>query len=372
MTEELTRLLSNCFDSVSESASFCTNGGLELLFVKPEQTILEAIKRIESNSLGIALVVDDILRLKSVITDGDIRRVILKGIDVKTTLLSAITENRNPPFTAPIGTPHQVLLKYMTDKKIRHIPLVDGNEIVRDLCILSDLLNIPNLEVEAVILAGGFGKRLLPLTANTPKPMLKIGEQPLLERIVRQIRQAGISRINISTHHQAEEITNYFGDGSKIGIQINYIHEKVPLGTAGVLSLLHDVEVPILVMNGDIITQLDFRALMHFHLSKKADLTIAAKQLDFKIAYGVLETAEDRVTRLEEKPTHHFMINAGIYVLNPSIKNMVTQNVRTEMTDLISEMLAKNMKVVYFPIQEYWLDIGTPADYQQAITDLAD
>jgi len=347
---------------------------LERFFVNPSDSVLKAIEKIDSNSQGIVLVVTPDRHLIGTVTDGDVRRAILVGFDLNLPvkiLLDGKSDANREPCTSPDGTSAEHILQLMNQRKIRHIPLLDVSGRVVRVCLFSELaIEKPCQPVQAVVLAGGFGKRLHPFTESVPKPMLKVGKEPLLERIVKQIRSAGIDQINISTHHKAEDITQHFGDGSDLGVQIRYVHEDTPLGTAGVLGLLPQSEDLTLVINGDILTRLNFRTMLAFHEKQEADMTIAVKQFDFEIAFGVLKTDGVLVTDLVEKPTYQFLVNAGIYVLGPSVREYVGTDCRTDMPDLIRRLIKLEKKVVSFPIREYWLDIGSPADYQKALNDI--
>jgi NDP-sugar pyrophosphorylase family protein len=219
-------------------------------------------------------------------------------------------------------------------------------------------------------MAGGFGKRLLPLTQNTPKPMLPIGEQPLMERMIGQLRDAGIHRVNVTTHFEPEKIRDYFGDGERFGVNLNYVSEERPLGTAGALRLIETKKEPLLIINGDILTRVDFRAMLDFHREHQADLTVGVREYDFQVPYGVIETEGARVTGVNEKPVYKFFVNAGIYLLQPALDEFIPKDERFDMTDLIEKLIAAGRTVASFPIMEYWLDIGRLADYERAQEDV--
>jgi NDP-sugar pyrophosphorylase family protein len=212
---------------------------------------------------------------------------------------------------------------------------------------------------------------LMPMTKNLPKPMLPVGGRPLLERIVVNLRDAGITRITLGTHYLPERIEEHFGDGSAFGVELRYVQEPRPLGTAGALGLMPAPEHRLVVINGDILTGLDFRAMADFHAENGADLTVAVRSYRFQVAYGVVEAEGAQVTGLVEKPSFEFFINAGIYVLEPGVAGQVPRNRHYDMTQLIARLLRKRATVIRFPVREYWLDVGQPADYQKANEDLA-
>ena len=345
----------------------------ESLLVEPEASIQQVMERIDRNAKGIALVVDDALHLMGTITDGDIRRAILAGLNLSLPVKTLIDRrDTNPePFTAPFGTSDAELLHMMTEQSIRHIPLLNEEGQVVDVALLSDLVKEFEPPLRAVVMAGGFGMRLRPLTDQLPKPMLPVGKRPLLELIIEQLRLAGIRQVNVATHYKSEMIADHFKDGQAFGVDIRYVKEDQPLGTAGALSLIEESDEPLLVMNGDILTRVDFRAMLLFHRENGADLTVAVRQYDFDVPYGVVETDGVNVMGISEKPVVRYFINAGIYLLNPAVCRMVPNGQAYDIPDLIAHLIREGYKVVSFPIREYWLDIGKEDHYQQAQMDMA-
>jgi dTDP-glucose pyrophosphorylase len=329
---------------------------------------------IDRNAKGIALVVDEDRHLIDTVSDGDIRRAILAGTSLETPV-SELLAHKVPlphaePITAPLGCPQADLLRTMQESSVRQIPLIDPEGRVADLVTLNELLPKQSLPVQAVIMAGGFGNRLRPLTEDLPKPMLPVGGRPLMERIVEQLRDVGIHQLSVTTHYKPEVIADHFGDGSQFGVKIDYVREEQPLGTAGALGMIDQPEGLLLVMNGDIVTQLNFRAMVDFHHEHKADMTVAVRKFDFQVPFGVVETEGVLITGLAEKPSLGFFVNAGIYLLEPTAHRNIPRGQRFDMTDLIDHLLAEKRRVVSFPIREYWLDIGHDADYEQAQDDL--
>lgn len=344
---------------------------LDALCVRLEASLRDAIACIDRNRRGIALIVDEARRLLGTITDGDVRRAMLAGKTLETTVgaLHALKETSTRyahPVTAPHGTDHATLLQIMRTQAVRQVPLLDSAGSVAGLVTFEDLVPDEPLAVQAVIMAGGFGTRLMPLTQDTPKPMLPIGDRPIMEHIIDQLRQCGIYRVNVTTHYHREKIKSHFGDGKQLGVQLKYVDEDRPLGTAGALSLMEAPDEPILVINGDILTQVDFRDMLQFHREQKADLTVAVRKYDFQVPYGVVECDEFAVRKLTEKPEFSFFVNAGIYLLEPSLHDLIPTGEAFNMTDLIQRMLETNRSVVSFPVREYWFDIGQHSDYEQA------
>lgn len=357
------------------------NTKLSKLCLSSTDCIVDAVALIDRNAQGVALVVDQRRRLLGVVTDGDIRRAILAGLDLDlpvqrllekkppTTETSGWTSPPHGPITAPIGTLDAELLRLMNLHEVRHIPLLEPDGEVMDVALLADLAKEIALPVTAMIMAGGYGKRLQPLTDNLPKPMLPVGDKPLMERVIEQLRSAGIRRVNVATHYRREAITSHFGDGRRFGVEIHYMEEEHPLGTAGAIAQLEATEEPLLVVNGDILTSVDFRAMLDFHRELGADTTVAVRHHEFNVPYGVVETDGVEITGISEKPVVRHFINAGIYLLGPEACQHIPNDQRFDMPDLITWLLAEGRRVVSFPIHEYWLDIGQHADYLQAQAD---
>ena len=345
----------------------------KLPFVAPDATIRQTMSVINEFFIGIALVVDEARHLLGTITDGDIRRAILAGDGFDVLISELLTRKSGSPYpqpvTAPIGTEPAALLRMMQERVVRQIPLLDEAGRVVDLATLEDLLPREPLPLQAVIMAGGYGTRLRPLTEELPKPLLLVGDRPLMEFTIERLRQAGIRRINVMTHYLAEKIINYFGDGKSWGVELNYVTEDHPLGTAGALGLMEEPDEPLLVINGDILTRLDFRAMLSFHREHGADLTVAVWHYELKVPYGVMECDGPFVRLVREKPNLSFLVNAGVYLLEPSVHHYIPNGERFDMTDLIQRLLEEKRRVVSFPVIEYWLDIGQGADYKQAQED---
>lgn len=330
----------------------------------------DAVRCIDRNAKGIALVVDAERRLLATITDGDVRRWILAGFGLDRPIQEFLREKSShghlTPVTAAAGTDRGVLLQLMNDELVRQVPLLDEAGHVVDLVTIDDLVPSSNLPLEALIMAGGFGTRLLPLTAEMPKPMLPIGDRPLMELIIDQLRRAGINRINVATHHQAQKIKSYFNDGVNFGVDLRYVDEDQPLGTAGALGLMSQPTEPLLVINGDILTKVNFRAMLAFHREHRAEMTVAVRKYDIAVPYGVIETDSVYVRSLAEKPNLSFFVSAGIYLLEPSVHAEIPNGEHFNMTDLIQRLIQAGHPVVSFPVREYWLDIGHHADYAAA------
>ena len=340
------------------------------LFVSLQTPMREVIARIDRSALGIALVVDGDRRLIGAITDGDVRRALLAGQHLDATaeqLLGAKAEAApRVPITAPEGTSKAELLDLMHRHDLRHVPLLDRDGRVAGIELLSNLVNEYSLPLRALVMAGGYGTRLRPLTDDRPKAMLPVGDRPLLEVIVEQLQQAGIRRVNVATHYKSDLIEQHFGDGRDFGVDIDYITEDAPLGTAGALAKLPPSDQPILVMNGDILSRVNLVAMLDFHRSHRAEMTVAVRPYRFQLPYGVVRTDGVTVTGLDEKPLMTYQVNAGIYLLNSAVCRLVPPDTRYDMTDLIARAVDDRRTVVSFPLHEDWIDIGRSEDYQRA------
>ncbi len=335
-----------------------------LFEVRAEMAIREALEAINRNRKGIVVVVDAQHRVCQTLTDGDLRRAVLAGATASDGLERALLGKTRSPVTANYADGEAVWLRLMREHSVRHLPLLDAEDRFSALAILDSLADVK--VGQAVIMAGGFGRRLYPLTAETPKPMLPVGDRPLMEHTIERLRGAGIGEVVVSTHFAAEKITQHFGDGQSFGVRMDYVREDEPLGTAGALRLLADPPERLLVVNGDILTELDFQAMAEFHVAQAAELTVGVRQIGLEVPYGVVRSEAGYVRGIEEKPRVDFLVNAGIYLLESKVLEFIPEKQFFNMTDLISALVAAERKVASFPILEYWLDIGRPGDYDRA------
>ena len=341
-------------------------GRLDCVIIDPTLSIAEAIARLDEAGTGALVLCSRGRKLEGLLSDGDIRRAILQGVSLETPCSGIARRN---PFTVRHPLSNTEALRLMLERDINHLPVVDAEGNLFDFLLRKDLAQDTPLNLSAVIMAGGFGKRLMPLTDQVPKPMLPVGDRPLLERTIEQLRRSGVRDINLTTHYLPENIRQHFGDGEKFGVHLNYSQEDHPLGTAGGLRLLPRPDRPFVVINGDILTGVSFEEMLHFHQQHQSLLTVGVRKYEVKVPFGVVECSDVRITELREKPSLTFFINAGIYLLGPSCYDLIPDGQRFDMTDLIKLLLEKGETVVSFPIMEYWLDIGRHEDYQKAQED---
>ena len=331
-------------------------------------TIKDAVETLEKGELKIVLVIDQDNVLKGTIYDGDIRRALLTGLNLNCRVDKVMTSNY-------IRVSKQVSFKevrgIMKKNSIFHVPVTDKEDKLLGLHVLDnygfeeDLKIYPN---SVLLMAGGRGERLMPLTENCPKPLIRINGKPLLEIILEKFIKAGLRNFYISVHYLSDQIINYFGNGEKWDISISYLHEEKPMGTAGALSLLpKTINNPILIMNGDILTKINIPQFLEFHDNNRADITVAGSEHYYTSPYGVVEVEGINFKSIIEKPTFKNFINAGIYIINPSIVKDLNDNEYLDMPDLLNKRLGGNYKKIVYPIHEYWLDIGRMESLNKAI-----
>ncbi len=327
--------------------------------------VMQAIEIIDKSSIQIGLVVGSKRKLLGVITDGDIRRAILKGISMLDSVSNIMVTNF---IYASDKDDIDELLSLMQREDIRQIPILNANSQIVGLKVLMDFVRPTFHKNPVVLMAGGMGTGLRPLTNERPKPLLSVGGKPVLETILRNFVEQGFNNIIISLNYKGKLIEEYFGNGDKFGAKIDYIHEKEPLGTAGSLRLIHIKETkdPLIVMNGDLLTKVNFIQLLNFHSEYRSTATMCVRNYEFQVPFGVASIHDNQLLSLDEKPTQRLFINAGIYVLEYDILNLIPKNKLFNMTDLFQVLLSNNYKTTAFPIHEYWIDIGQMHDLERA------
>ena len=338
--------------------------------ISPQSTIKHALAIIDNQAMRVALVVDDNHHLVGIVSDGDVRRGLLNDLSLSDSVSKVMNSN---PTTVVEKLPREELIRLMESKSILSLPVVDNEGKVIGLETLHGALLQPKHENPVFIMAGGFGTRLRPLTDSCPKPMLKIGNKPILETLIRSFIKAGFVNFYISTHYMPEQIRDYFGDGSDFGVRIVYVHEDKPLGTGGALGLLPDdlpEDLPLIMINGDVLTTVDFHRLLDFHVEHNADATMCVRDYDYQIPYGVINGEGNKITSMVEKPIHRFFVNAGIYVVSPHVYKSVAKNQCIDMPSLLELHMNARQNVLMFPMHEYWLDIGRVEDFNRAQVDI--
>ncbi|MDO9528154.1 MAG: nucleotidyltransferase family protein [Syntrophales bacterium] len=333
--------------------------------------IAEVISEFDRSPYGVALIVDDKEKLEGIVTDGDIRKALLKEVD--TGLPVSEIMNRNP-IVAYADQSETEITCFMRKKTIHYLPVVDRSGVLKGIRSLDDLSRIKTFDNPVILMAGGYGERLMPLTKDCPKPLLKIGEKPLLEMIIESFIDQGFNNFYISVYYKADMIRKHFGDGAKWGVSINYLLEKKKLGTAGSLGLLPTSNArPMIVMNGDLLTKVDFIEMLEYHERKSASMTIGSVTHDVHVPYGTLEIEEENILKsINEKPSLSFPINAGIYVLDQKCMRFINKGARMDMNDLITNLLGIKERVFVFPIKDYWMDIGSVKDFNSACRHFSD
>lgn len=333
------------------------------IVVNESQTLLETMRVIDEASLQFAVVVDKDNHLLGTVTDGDIRRGILRGEGLEVSITSVMNVM---PTTAKYGATLAKYKQLMKSKKLKQLPIVNAQNQVVDVLFLDELQLVQNKN-QVVLMLGGLGTRLRPLTNDIPKPMLKVGSKPIVETIVEGFKQYGYTNFIFSVNYKKEVIQNYFQTGEAFGVYIDYVEEEKRMGTAGALSLIKNrPEDPFFVMNGDLLTQVNFDQLMQFHVEQGAMATMCVREYEYQVPYGVIETNGTDLIAIKEKPNHRSFVNAGIYVLSPDVFDYIPQNTFYDMPTLFEALIAAGEKTSVFPIHEYWLDIGQVDDFQRA------
>lgn len=328
-----------------------------------ESKIKDALNIISRGNLQIAIVVNAKDELIGTITDGDIRRGFLKGLNLKSKINSIIF--KKPVFVDRSFSREQII-KIAISKKIYQLPVVDKSRKVIGIHVLNELLKKRKKNNKVIIMAGGKGARLMPLTKNIPKPMLIIGKKPILQIIIEKFSLHGYKDFTICVNYKSNIIEDYFNDGSKFGVKIDYVFEKRRMGTVGALSLLKKKpSKPFFVINGDLLTSVNFEKMLDFHQEKSATASMCVREQNIQSRYGEVGLDKENILYINEKPKHKFFVNAGIYILNPECIDLIP-NTFYDMPTLFKKLIKNSKKTVSYPVGEYWTDIGLEEDFEKA------
>ena len=329
-------------------------------------TIGEALQSIDASAQQITLVTASDGLLIATLTDGDIRRGLLRGLKLSSNVMEVANKNF---VSLPQSTPAIDVIEVMKSKSLLHVPVLDDHGRVVSLMSLKDFVGEVSKTYEnpIIFMAGGKGKRLRPFTENCPKPMLLVDGKPILEILLENFISSGFRNYYFSVNYLKDQIIDYFGDGSKWGVSIKYLVEEKPLGTAGALHLISDVDMPFMVVNGDVLTKLDPASFLHFHLNSDASASLSVWQHSTTIPFGVVKVNGMELIDFIEKPTLTHLVNAGIYVLNPDILSFLPYDEYIDMPTLLEDAKSSGRKVAVFPLHEYWIDIGRPETLTEAV-----
>ena len=335
----------------------------EIFVVSEDTPLIETMRRIDQGHLQLA-VVEREGKIVGTVTDGDVRRALLSGVGLNASVDRVM--NRSP-ITAPSGILDSAALNLMRKHSIHQLPIVDEHGHVVEVKLIDDLALAKHSEHWVVLMAGGLGSRLRPLTDEVPKPLIRIGDKPILETVLSGFVKVGFSKFFISVNYKAQMIRDYFGDGAAWGVDIQYLEEDARLGTAGALSLLPGrPDQPFFVMNGDLLTTVNFEQMLRYHREHKAFSTVGVREHSVTVPFGVIEFDNHRLLGIREKPTQKFFVNAGVYLLDPGILDHLAPNEAVDMPTLIDRTIATEKMSVVFPLREYWIDVGRLDDLQRA------
>ena len=329
-----------------------------------ESTIQEAIRNLDQVAIKIVLVVNEKGELEGTVSDGDIRRGLLKGLDLNSPITNIIHRN---PLVVPPDMGRETVMQLMVANKIQQIPVVDDKYHIVDLHLWNEITTPPARENLMVIMAGGVGSRLMPHTENCPKPLLPVAGKPMLEHIIERAKLEGFSHFALAVHYLGNMIEEYFGNGERLKVRIDYLREKSPLGTAGALGLLNPKpSAPFVVTNGDVITDVRYGELLDFHIRHAAAATMAVRVHEWQHPFGVVQMQGVDIVGFEEKPIHRSRINAGVYALDPKALGVLSAGEICNMPALFDRVKESIGRTIAYPMHEPWLDVGREADYTTA------
>lgn len=337
---------------------------LDKLVIAEASSIREAMQAIDSNGREVVLVRDEAGRVVGLISDGDVRRALLSGLTMESSIAKVMTRNF---FTVGPEYDRASTLDVMKARMFQHVPVLDSEKKLIAIHFLNDLIGATPKPNIAVVMAGGMGTRLQPVAGNVPKPMVEIAGRPMLERLVLHLVGHGIKKIYLAVNHMAKVIEGHFGDGERFGCHIEYLREPKPLGTGGALTLLPEhPKHPILLLNGDLVTRADISAMLESHERSGCVATMAIGPYETRIPFGAVTERDGHLVTIEEKPVISFLVNRGIYVLEPSTLEHIPKDENFPITDLFEKLLDAKKKVGVFNFEDSWIDVGIPDDLRRA------
>lgn len=339
------------------------------LTIKSDTTLIDAMRVIENGSVKMAFVVEKENYLKGILTDGDIRRALLAGYELSDTIESIYTQD---PVVVNAADSNDTIIRKSVQCNSQQLPLLDKDGRLIGLKDLKDLLTTYSQHTNVVIMAGGLGTRLHPLTETIPKPLLPVGGKPMLETIIHTFKEYGFTDFIISVNYKSDMIKSHFGDGKEFNVNIEYIDEDKRMGTAGSLSLMKEkLTAPFFVVNADLLTNINYNYMFQYHLAQGADVTMGTRQYEMQVPYGVIHSRNQQILDIEEKPVSRYMVSGGIYILDPAVLCMIPQDSFYDMPTLFEKLIQKKKKLLSFSIRErdYWKDIGCIDDYECANND---
>lgn len=337
---------------------------LKDIIIDRNKTLLECYRMLNDTGERILACVDN-GKFIGIVTDSDLRRGIVSGVKLEDKVSRVINKH---PVTATSGMTQHAILALMREKSVDPIPVVDGKGNFIYLYSMSELLKSLTLPNSAVVMAGGFGKRLMPLTKDVPKPLLKVDGKPIIEHVINHMADYGIESFYVTVNYKSEAVKDCLRDGKRLGVKITYLEERKQLGTIGAISLLkaHEVKFPFIVINGDILTRVNFKKFIEAHTGSECPLTVCLATYHYDVPYGVVDARGDRILGMSEKPQYDFFINAGIYCMNPELIDFVPKDTYYDINMFIQMLLKKKIPIGAFDINEYWRDIGNFEDFYNA------
>ena len=339
---------------------------LQNITVNQDISIGDALKKIDKNSKQICLVVEKD-KLIGTLTDGDVRRGLLKGLDLESSIDSIIFRT---PTTCNVNDSKKEILAIALANKLHQIPIVDNYEKLVGLFETDELLKPESKPNSVILMAGGLGTRLMPLTNEMPKSMLEVGGKPILQTIVEGFAKQGFHKITMCLGYRSNVIQDFFKDGKEFKVNIDYIVEEKRMGTAGALTLLKkEFKEPFFVMNGDLLTNINYEKMLNFHQENNSKATMAVREYEIEVPYGVVNSNEENIVKIEEKPVHNFFVNAGVYLLDPDSIDLIPRDRFFDMPSMFEKLIEAKEKVVSFPLKNYWLDVGRLEDLKKANND---